>query len=204
MLKNVDKIRSSSAKISQELNKTTTGLSFFYSATSLHFRRFIIVYPYCIKLFVINRSTPFKYSTNVKKPRQPFIYCRKLNRTDSLRLLEVFYAFLPPSPGKANPGTIKHMFERLQKKWKVNGWQLAPIIATFAIGGSVTGFLGKKIMNALAIGQDWLWTLIYILLITLIWPLAVIIISIPMGQFRFFRRYLRKIGSRMGIGKKQP
>ncbi len=95
------------------------------------------------------------------------------------------------------------MFEKLQKKWKVNGWQLALIIATFAIGGSVTGFVGKKIMNALAIQQDWLWTLIYILLITLLWPLTVLIISILTGQFRFFSQYIRKIGAKMGIGKSQ-
>ena len=91
------------------------------------------------------------------------------------------------------------MFERLQKKWKVGGLQLALIIATFAIGGSVTGYAGKKIMNVLALQQDWLWTVIYILLITIIWPLAVIIISIPLGQFSFFIKYIRKIGRRMGI-----
>jgi formyltetrahydrofolate-dependent phosphoribosylglycinamide formyltransferase len=91
------------------------------------------------------------------------------------------------------------MFEKLQKKWKVGGWQLALIIATFAIGGSLTGYAGKKIMNALAVGQDWLWTVIYILLITIIWPMAVIVISIPLGQFPFFIKYIRKIGGRMGL-----
>jgi formyltetrahydrofolate-dependent phosphoribosylglycinamide formyltransferase len=91
------------------------------------------------------------------------------------------------------------MFERLQKKWKVGGLQLALIIATFAIGGSVTGYAAKKIMNILAVQQDWLWTVIYILLITLIWPLAVIIISIPLGQLSFFIKYIRKIGRRIGV-----
>lgn len=91
------------------------------------------------------------------------------------------------------------MFERLQKKWKVGGLQLGLIIATFAIGGSVTGYGGKKIMNTLAVQQDWLWTVIYILLITIIWPLAVIVISIPLGQFPFFIKYIRRIGSRIGI-----
>lgn len=91
------------------------------------------------------------------------------------------------------------MFERLQKKWKVGGPQLALIIATFAIGGSLTGYAGKKIMNALAVGEDWLWTVLYILFITIIWPLAVIIISIPMGQFSFFKKYIRKIGGRIGV-----
>ena len=93
------------------------------------------------------------------------------------------------------------MFEGLQKKWKVNGLQLALIICTFAIGGSVTGFIGKKIMNALAIQQDWLWTIIYILLITIIWPLAVLMVSIPFGQFPFFIKYIRKIGVKMGLVK---
>ena len=87
------------------------------------------------------------------------------------------------------------MFERLQKKWKVNGLQLALILCTFAIGGSATGFVG----NALSIGQDWLWAVIYILLVTLIWPLMVIIVSIPFGQFRFFNAYIHKLGQKMGV-----
>jgi hypothetical protein len=93
------------------------------------------------------------------------------------------------------------MFEKLQKKWKVNGLQLLLILCTFAIGGSLTGYLGKKIMNLLPIEQGWLWVLIYILLVTLIWPLAVLLISIPFGQFRFFTGYIRKIGAKMGLIK---
>ncbi len=95
------------------------------------------------------------------------------------------------------------MFEGLQKKWKVNGLQLTLILCTFAIGGSATGFVGKKIMNVLAIGQDWLWAVIYIVLITLLWPLMVILISIPFGQFRFFIVYIRKLGLKMGVIKEK-
>jgi hypothetical protein len=95
------------------------------------------------------------------------------------------------------------MFERLQKKWKVGGLQLALILCTFAIGGSLTGFAGKKIMNILSIQQDWLWAVVYILLITLLWPLSVLLVSIPFGQFSFFLRYIRKIGAKMGIGKSE-
>lgn len=93
------------------------------------------------------------------------------------------------------------MFDKLQKKWKVSGLQLALILCTFAIGGSLTGFAGKKIMNLAAIEQDWIWAIVYILLITVIWPLAVLLISIPFGQFSFFIKYIRKIGAKMGIGK---
>jgi len=91
------------------------------------------------------------------------------------------------------------MLERLQKKWKVNGLQLILIIATFAIGGSATGYIAKKIMNWLSINPDWLWSIIYILLITVIWPIAVIIISTPFGQLRFFSNYIKKLGQKMGI-----
>ena len=94
------------------------------------------------------------------------------------------------------------MFDRLQKKCKVNGSQLVLILCTFAIGGSLTGFVGKKIMNVLSIQQDWLWAIIYILLITIIWPMAVILVSFPFGQFKFFINYIRKIGAKMGFVKR--
>lgn len=93
------------------------------------------------------------------------------------------------------------MFERLKNKWKVSGLQLALILCTFAIGGSLTGFVGKKIMNLLSIQQDWLWAIVYILLITIIWPMAVLLVSIPFGQFYFFTKYIQKIGAKMGLGR---
>lgn len=94
------------------------------------------------------------------------------------------------------------MFNRLRQKWKVSGLQLALIICTFAIGGSLTGFVAKKIMNVIPVSQDWLWAIIYILLITIIWPLAVLLVSVPFGQFSFFRKYIRKIGAKLGLGKR--
>src|SRR6185436_16249142 len=84
------------------------------------------------------------------------------------------------------------MFEKLRKKWKVNVLQLVLILCTFAIGGSLTGYAAKKIINLLPIESDWLWTIIYILLVTIIWPIMVLIISLPFGQFKFFSNYTRK------------
>src|SRR5688572_19951686 len=92
------------------------------------------------------------------------------------------------------------MFEKLQKKWKVGALQLLLILLTFAIGGSLTGYVGKKIMNYLHV-QDWLWVFIYIILVTIIWPFAVLLISIPFGQLPFFLKYIGKLGRRIGIGK---
>ena len=93
------------------------------------------------------------------------------------------------------------MFEKLRKKWKVNVLQLVLILCTFAIGGSLTGYAAKKIMNLLPIEADWLWAIIYIVLVTIIWPAMVLLISIPFGQFRFFSNYTRKLGEKIGLLK---
>lgn len=95
------------------------------------------------------------------------------------------------------------MFEKLREKWKVNVLQLMLILFTFAIGGSLTGFVAKKIMNLISINADWLWAIVYILLITIIWPLMVLVISIPFGQFRFFSAYTRKLGQKLGVVKEE-
>lgn len=95
------------------------------------------------------------------------------------------------------------MFKRLQNKWKVTGLQLALILCTFAIGGSLTGYVGRKIMGLFPIDQNWLWIIIYVVLVTLLWPVAVLLVSIPFGQFRFFIEYLKKVGARMGIVRSQ-
>jgi formyltetrahydrofolate-dependent phosphoribosylglycinamide formyltransferase len=94
------------------------------------------------------------------------------------------------------------MFQRLQQKWKVNGLQVFLIICTFAIGGSLTGFAGRKLMNFMAVEKGWLWIILYIILLTLLWPVSVLLISIFLGQYRFFISYLKKIGRRMGLVKK--
>jgi len=94
---------------------------------------------------------------------------------------------------------LENMFNKLREKWKVGPIQLALILCTFAIGGSTTGWAAKKIMNGFPLEQDCLWATRYILLVTLLWPLMVLLISIPFGQFRFFKSYIRKLGSKMGF-----
>lgn len=89
------------------------------------------------------------------------------------------------------------MFERLQKKWKVNGWRLLLILITFATGGSLCGYLGRIIINKLSIDQSVIRIILYIVIVTILWPFCVLLISIPTGQFIFFRSYLRKMGQRI-------
>lgn len=89
------------------------------------------------------------------------------------------------------------MFNRLQKKWGVSLGRLLLILCTFAIGGSLTGWIGKKIMALFDITTPWLFVPVYLVVITLIWPLMVLVVSIPFGQFTFFRNYLRRLGRRL-------
>ena len=94
------------------------------------------------------------------------------------------------------------MFERLQKKWKVSGLQLALILCTFAIGGSLTGYAGRKLMGFLPVDKGGLWIIIYIIVVTILWPVAVLLVSIAFGQFKFFTGYLKKMGKRIGLNDK--
>ncbi len=96
------------------------------------------------------------------------------------------------------------MFEKLKARWKVNGLNLLLIITTFALGGSLCGYLGRKLLLLTGLEKGFIWILLYILLITLLWPLCVIIISIPLGQFSFFRKYLIKVWNKMSGKKKGP
>jgi formyltetrahydrofolate-dependent phosphoribosylglycinamide formyltransferase len=54
-------------------------------------------------------------------------------------------------------------------------------------------------MNLFHIEQKVLWVVVYVFIITLIWPLAVLAVSLPFGQYRFFTGYLKKMGRRLGI-----
>lgn len=45
------------------------------------------------------------------------------------------------------------------------------------------------------------WVLLYIILVTLLWPFCVLLISVPFGQFTFFIKYLAKMKNRIS-GKK--
>lgn len=58
-------------------------------------------------------------------------------------------------------------------------------------------------MNLTGLDKGVLWFVLYIIILTIIWPLCVLIISIPLGQFSFFKKYIAKIFSRFsGKSKK--
>ena len=95
------------------------------------------------------------------------------------------------------------MFKDLKQRWKVNELNLLLIILNFAAGGSLCGIVGKKILGFTGLEKGFAWIAAYLIVLTLIWPLCVLLVSIPLGQFAFFKNYLQKIWARMS-GKKKP
>ncbi|WP_315818867.1 hypothetical protein [Paraflavitalea speifideaquila] len=62
------------------------------------------------------------------------------------------------------------MFEKLQQKWKVNGWRLLLILITFALGGSLCGYLGRQLLGLFQIESAIIRIPLYIVLVTILWP----------------------------------
>lgn len=92
--------------------------------------------------------------------------------------------------------------QRLAARWKVGSIiQVILILITFALGGSLCAFIGGKILPALQIEHRILSSILYLLLVTLLWPACVLLISIPFGQFAFFKKYLTKMGRRLTCRK---
>lgn len=89
------------------------------------------------------------------------------------------------------------MFGKLRAKWGVGPLRLFLILCTFALGGSLCGLAGKWILSFLPIQNKILFFVVYIILVTLLWPLCVLCISVFFGQFQFFKKYIRKMGQRM-------
>ncbi len=91
------------------------------------------------------------------------------------------------------------MLTKLKARWKVNGLNLVLIIATFAMGGSLCGYAGRKILLLTDLDKGFTWFFLYLLLVTLLWPICVLLISIPMLQFPFFKQYILKIWKKMSL-----
>jgi formyltetrahydrofolate-dependent phosphoribosylglycinamide formyltransferase len=96
------------------------------------------------------------------------------------------------------------MFQRLKRKWNVNGTQLFFILCVFAITGTTTAWLTRQVTFWLQLDASsfWYWTLkIAILLFG--YQILILLFSIPFGQFNFFWKYEKKILQRMRLINRQ-
>lgn len=89
---------------------------------------------------------------------------------------------------------------KLQQKWGVGQVQFWLIMTTFALGGSLSGYLNKQILNLVFLDKNAAYWLIYPLLLTILWPISVILVSFLTGQFSFFKGYLGRIWGRLSGG----
>jgi formyltetrahydrofolate-dependent phosphoribosylglycinamide formyltransferase len=89
---------------------------------------------------------------------------------------------------------------KLQQKWGVGPVQFWLIMTTFALGGSLSGYLNKQILNLVFLEKNAAYWLIYPLLLTILWPFSVIFVSFLTGQFSFFKGYLGRIWGRLSGG----
>ncbi len=89
---------------------------------------------------------------------------------------------------------------KLQQKWGVGPVQFWLIMTTFALGGSLSGYLNKQILNLVFLEKNAAYWLIYPLLLTILWPFSVILVSFLTGQFSFFKGYLGRMWGRLSGG----
>ncbi len=89
---------------------------------------------------------------------------------------------------------------KLQQKWGVGQVQFWLIMTTFALGGSLSGYLNKLILKLVFLDKNLAYWLIYPLLLTILWPFSVILVSFVTGQFSFFKGYLGRIWGRLSGG----
>jgi folate-dependent phosphoribosylglycinamide formyltransferase PurN len=94
---------------------------------------------------------------------------------------------------------------KLQEKWGVGSVQFWLIILTFALGGSLSGRLTSFLIKLVILEKNWAFWLIYPLLLTILWPISVLFVSLFTGQFRFFKGYLGRVASKlMGFVSNNP
>ena len=92
---------------------------------------------------------------------------------------------------------IMKSINKLQQKWGVGAVQFWLIMTTFALGGSLSGYLNKQILNLVFLEKNAAYWLIYPLLLTILWPFSVILVSFLTGQFSFFKGYLGRMWGRL-------
>ena len=95
---------------------------------------------------------------------------------------------------------IMKSINKLQQKWGVGQVQFWLIMTTFALGGSLSGYLNKQILNLVFLEKNAAYWLIYPLLLTILWPFSVIFVSFLTGQFSFFKGYLGRMWGRLSGG----
>jgi len=92
--------------------------------------------------------------------------------------------------------------KKLQEKWGLAPVQFWLVILTFALGGSLSGRLCSFLLKMVFSEKNWAFWLVYPIILTILWPFSVLFVSLLTGQFRFFKGYLGRVGTKLvgGLG----
>jgi folate-dependent phosphoribosylglycinamide formyltransferase PurN len=92
--------------------------------------------------------------------------------------------------------------KKLREKWGLAPVQFWLVILTFALGGSLSGRLCSFLLKMAFSEKNWAYWLVYPLFLTILWPFSVLFVSLLTGQFRFFKGYLGRVGTKLvgGLG----
>ena len=96
------------------------------------------------------------------------------------------------------------MFKKWQEKWKVGPRQLFLILCTFAVTGTLTAWISRKVTAWAGMDADTPWVLGFLLRLgVLVFGYQVIILGVSFlfGQFPFFWDYEKKILRRFKLMK---
>jgi formyltetrahydrofolate-dependent phosphoribosylglycinamide formyltransferase len=98
------------------------------------------------------------------------------------------------------------MFKKLQQKWKVNSTDLALILCTFAVTGSLTAWISRQITGWMGVDKySFAWWMLKLGVLLIGYQALILLIGFCFGQFRFFWNYEKKILKRLGFfGGRHP
>ena len=92
--------------------------------------------------------------------------------------------------------------KKLREKWGLAPVQFWLVILTFALGGSLSGRLCSFLLKMVFSEKNWAFWLVYPIVLTILWPFSVLFVSLLTGQFRFFKGYLSRMGTKLMGGLK--
>ncbi len=96
------------------------------------------------------------------------------------------------------------MLQRLKKHWEVGNKELFLIICTFAITGTFTAWLSKKVAEWLFLEKFGpAWWLSKLLVLVFGYQIIILIVGFTFGMFPFFWKYEKKILGRFGLLRKK-
>ena len=84
---------------------------------------------------------------------------------------------------------VKKTETTLEGKWHKPGFNNY----NFCSRGEPLRMAGRRILLLTGLEKGFGWFLLYIVFIVLLWPLSVLLVSIPLGQFAFFKRYIIRV-----------